>query len=444
MMMMTKRRQEQQQEAASDEASYLASPLPPLPGRRSSATRELYLTKYYFYQHQTSLKTSDYDSVLDNNDEDDDDHDADHGDCDGDAFDRCDLENYHLLKQQQQQAKLACCVSQLSEPRYADNEPAPAPLQLELHGQVSGRQVASLSLQQAPLVQQPNSPPIVAVPSATNRNQKRAAPTTAIRGNVFNDTNNKSPSQSDNSSLVSQSTTTVSPSSLKSQLQRQPGLPSSSSQDERCSIHHQISLASSGVAATLSGICASSKSSERQQPNIINHHFNNGYRSLQVRLDLQRRNSIPDCESTSANHHHHYHHYHLQQQQQQQQEKRPSIEEQLKRLLEIDTVSPSNNNREDLNQLGKIKDRKPLKSAPSNYSLLSEMKKNSPIGGGGNSKDQAYSNNNNNTHQQGRPGISPDDRLMIFMLASRSTNTNSTVERNARILKWLNNCRSAT
>lgn len=41
------------------------------------------------------------------------------------------------------------------------------------------------------------------------------------------------------------------------------------------------------------------------------------------------------------------------------------------------------------------------------------------------------------------PPIAPDDRLMVFMLASRRAGAHSAAERSARILKWLAECSSA-
>lgn len=408
----------QRQEAQNQEATGTS--------RRSSAARELYLTKYYFYQ-EASLKTSDYDSVLDNYD----DYDDADDDCDGDGFDRADVENYHLKQQQQQQRQVKLsCVSRLSEPRYADNDPL-APLQLEL----------AQPARQHRNIRQPGSPAPQPAPLTATRNQPRVAPS-------------NSPNQSDNSSLISQSTTTVSPSSpsencklttkpQQGQLQcqqHQSGLPASSCDLKGCSIH-QISLAKSpAITGEVSRVdatktCASSKPFEQRQHFHHQHpgnlsHFHNGYRSLQERFDLQRKNSIQDCELiANAN-----------------QEKRPSIEEQLKRLLEIDSTDSDkqqteNNNQEtEESRYSRFSDRKTLRSTTS-YHSTSEMKKNSPGGDAANPLEQPARDSQNRGYRKPR---SPNDRLMIFMLASRSTSTNSAVERNARILKWLNNCRDAS
>ena len=41
------------------------------------------------------------------------------------------------------------------------------------------------------------------------------------------------------------------------------------------------------------------------------------------------------------------------------------------------------------------------------------------------------------------PSFSPDERLDIFISASKSLHLDSTIERDARIYKWLHNCKNA-
>lgn len=196
-------------------------------------------------------------------------------------------------------------------------------------------------------------------------------------------------------------------------------------------------------------------------------------RSLRSISLIHRRNSSPSFESCQQ------HNYLYPQ-------KKPqlSIEEQLRRLLEIDTTTTTTDQSKNINSEQHSKQVEPTTSVPTrscfeatschqnsnnnnnNKSSLTEnirdtiqekgaswftnMKKNSAgntgkLGGGASGRD-ANTNESpfgGSSRARSQPNISPNDRLMIFMLASRSTNTNSTVERNARILKWLNNCKSA-
>lgn len=109
--------------------------------------------------------------------------------------------------------------------------------------------------------------------------------------------------------------------------------------------------------------------------------------------------------------------------------RQPSIEEQLRRLLDLGGTEEASKQVSD-------------ESARRRQAWIASMKKSSA----GTGRDQYQSNQPAQCGHRARPdsSLSPDDRLMIFMLASRSTSINSPVERNARILKWLNNCRSAT
>lgn len=61
-------------------------------------------------------------------------------------------------------------------------------------------------------------------------------------------------------------------------------------------------------------------------------------------------------------------------------------------------------------------------------------------------QQQTNSSSNKRQMSSTSSSFSPDERMALFMSASRRTSAaiDSTVERNARILKWLHNCRSAT
>lgn len=121
-----------------------------------------------------------------------------------------------------------------------------------------------------------------------------------------------------------------------------------------------------------------------------------------------------------------------------------SIEEQIKRLLDIE---PSE---EDIKR--SLQQNKQTNDHNNNNN---NMKKSTMFGGGQQQQHQYESYNQHQPQQQQQQsgqqryrqsagsGFSPSDKMMIFMMASRSTQTNSTVERNARILKWLNNCKDA-
>lgn len=119
-------------------------------------------------------------------------------------------------------------------------------------------------------------------------------------------------------------------------------------------------------------------------------------------------------------------------------EQQPSIEEQLKRLLDIVevtnsiTVNQDNNNNK--NQIDNKASRLEMKKS-SYPACCAQQNQNQQTG---------YHNQSAPSSSSRRtPDISPNDKMMLFMLASRSTNTNSTVERNARVLKWMHGCTSS-
>lgn len=185
-----------------------------------------------------------------------------------------------------------------------------------------------------------------------------------------------------------------------------------------CSSTEQISLASVNSGQVRNQLTCASRPKSTQR-NSSSH---------QVQA---RRSSSPTSCSVHTNKASQAHKQHRQ----------LSLEEQLRRLLDL---APA---QEDQLDSEKAEVEKHNRSSSDNklqprYNIGSAMKKSSP-GKLGVAKEQHPSAGQCSHRSRPDANLSPDDRLMIFMLASRSTQTNSTVERNARILKWLNNCRSA-
>jgi len=144
-----------------------------------------------------------------------------------------------------------------------------------------------------------------------------------------------------------------------------------------------------------------------------------------------------------------------------------SIEEQLRRLLYLDQPAgtkckdhSSQVNTYELKPEAFVEETTPtgLRAGLANRDRF-EMKKSSQFGnnletklGSGrdndyyqssNSHGQSASHNQQSSKYHNHSSLSPDDRMMIFMMASRRAATNSSLEKNARILKWLHNCRDA-
>lgn len=313
----------------------------PMPGRRSSATRELYLTKYYFYQQQDTCSNSKT------------------GEEDVERYEtscvkRSELETPDngakvLGKQQQQQCDRDRVCSQHKHLRLA--------AELELSCKL-------------------------------DRLRQYRRQVSQVGAN------------SDNSSLVS--TSSVSPYSSNSTSQQRSSDQQVFSAASRClsssSNQRDQSQATSQANQTnqTNQVSQTNQTSNQASPEV-------GQCSLRAKLE-RRRNSSPNLEQPARS---------------------VSIEEQLRRLLEI---APANE---------QIQRKEEAHSALRWHQQVASMKKS---GGGGANWEQSRQQ-----QQRQQSAISPDDRLMIFMLASRSTSTstNSNVERNARILKWLNNCKSA-
>lgn len=106
-----------------------------------------------------------------------------------------------------------------------------------------------------------------------------------------------------------------------------------------------------------------------------------------------------------------------------------SIEEQIKQLLELNSTSIDNPDRHstDERETKRTERAAGMKKAESGSKQFGAGKNEQSLG--------------NRKYQQSS-GVSPDDRFMLFMMASRSASTNSTVERSARIFKWMHNCSS--
>lgn len=132
-----------------------------------------------------------------------------------------------------------------------------------------------------------------------------------------------------------------------------------------------------------------------------------------------------------------------------------SLEEQLKRLLAYEISGDSQSSSTKLINQGIHNNNNNSDNLDNNYNNINQietcnMKRGAYDQSGksnnyDNSKQKisSYGNNSRQT-KSSYNSISPDERFAIFMMASKSTHTNSTVERDARILKWLNNCKSAT
>lgn len=117
-----------------------------------------------------------------------------------------------------------------------------------------------------------------------------------------------------------------------------------------------------------------------------------------------------------------------------------SVEQQLKQLLSLETSDEREEPTREI-QIGSGEMKK------GNHSYSNGGAKDTPRGSRLETFGKTAKEGHHNNQPYQRPGssdISPDERFMIFMMASRSAATDSTVERNARILKWLNNCKSAT
>lgn len=526
------------------------------PKMRSSATRELYLTKYFFYQHQaaemaatpttstltstatntTATNSESYDNATADAIEDDYQRDCDNEnilyeikrvdyrqpeELDGDENNQknCinDEDNCNAVEEPRQVEGAGVWRLRQSNLRRNDKLERARTINADYNNekrQEYGDKVTGLTTGcfavdcnkernqelKPKLRQRQNLVTCVSCKNGRQRQQQVSVNTNSItnfrsaismENNATSSANNSANiANSDNlSPISSDSATTNSPSNSVSkqhqQLVANCGEPSGTAASiSRCST--QISSSSNtNLASDHHQSQPQQQQYHQNQPYLQQFVYNNHQyiscrpgcekgRSLRSTSLNRRRNSSPNFDSSQQSYLY------------PQRKPQLSIEQQLRRLLEIDptvcdqdqtktateeekfktisrgetnkTASKScleanaliwTQNKSNIDKIGQtvltghIRD-----STLDRQACWADMKKSSAgnagkLGASGRADTQNDSPFGGSSRARSQPNISPDDRLMIFMLASRSTNTNSTVERNARILKWLNNCKSA-
>jgi len=402
----------------------------PTSNRRSSATRELYLTKYYFYQHRLG-EFGDFKA-------------ADDCDPSGGANKRDYKSNADYAGNERRHSGCVSNGEEIAPTKMGDNPPAglncrlPGCKQCHVAGCGCCSDATKLAANLANIGTGGskctgcccgccccNSNPIAA---SSQSRLMQSRPLVSLQKRQSSATNLSDNSLS--SSLESSNSTGTSQSGAR--------------QLEAGGAKQQLEVGSGALAPLSCGHTASSliarcgsqiwSSSNASRP--IDQFALANRRSSQLNQQLrqlhQRRNSSPHSPIERR-------------QYQQQLRGQPSIEEQLRRLLDIGPQNPVESDSR-LSSSSPVELCRKLAGKPNGGQevecrpLCCEMKRSGGKLGAG--REQEGERQRSGRGQQAS-GISPDDRLMIFMLASRSTNINSTVERNARILKWLNKCKDA-
>lgn len=370
------------------------------PARRSSATRELFLTKYFFYQQQRRRQPSSADSLLVKYDNGSD------AEAESDAGDE---------SANDETSRPAAAAAIRPAPRRAclnnrdgdnSNSICKEPIKRAEIAAYQRRCQYRLRLDQmiggvGAADDEAEAPELEPKPKPRRRScLRQLADKPALASTGCN-------AGSDNSSFISTHNSTSLESSLAASHQsascsvanKPPKVQGSLFSERSEPDQQQQPSAKSNYLNPQVGQISPTQSSAVRQPPI---EYN--YTSQQQRQQQQQQ-SASTSPSASQN-------YYPIRRAPSQRHRQVSIEEQLKQLLELEPQT----------------DRK-----ESNATMKKAQQDNNRYGDQQSTSNKRYQSS----------GISPDDRLMIFMMASRSTSTNSTVERNARILKWMHGCQSS-
>lgn len=399
----------------------------PAPGRRSSAAQELHLTKCYFYQHLQDSGLDNERSGRDDNDDEERSVEKLQANCVSDH----------------KAAGASCCAKfaavQTQTPAAAADSSRVA---LDWREQVVADWTTNGDAETMMMIMLMEERASVAAAAAaaaalpasgcnttSGANQRLQQPTGSVAGSASDDADepvNLIKPTSDRP--LSESSANNYHYSNKTAEQQAAGYTHGAS---RCST--QISS-----SATTTNSCAYSLHDQHNQQQLSDQYYKHlaklHYLSPTSTL---RRNSSPAS---------------LRQQ--------PSIEEQLKRLLDIKPALAGDHEASvPTHSETTMKKSGPSgqfgSSSPGKTSLSSSSSSSAGAakqGGANTGESNKYQNQfkqqersqQQSSSRHGSSGISPEDRLMIFMLASRRSSSNSAVERNARILKWMHNCKNAS